>query len=476
LLTETGRVYSWGANDHGQLGYDTKQELAWSQPGPKLIISLGNKIQHIACGDQFSAAMDVDGCVWVWGREDLGQLGFELKDVPGCDGCKFTCQPSLLKGLSIGRSRRDTIPEIEEEADISSDDLSESSSIVEPDWDELPLFYKQDSPQLAYDKGALKEALRALLGIYRSHVIARHLIAWQDWESVAYFYELKRNWPQCLKYQLKVAVSSSLESGDITMESQACQAITFCTEQVVGEGSAFDVDDIALQLLEQICQLWYEQKLNIESLENVLSKHFAVYGSSLCQLFLSNCNTSEKEGGDGSLWSVTKSFSTKFQMKALASVTAKISEQHGHAIGSQISTTIEADELESLESSSDDKDKGISGGLTVEDERLWNEILNNLGKDLNKRAHVLLQGLPEDVDPDVDETGKQQSGVDIVCFTTGKAYSRKTFEQVVLPRFRQQLKQLSNETPSTNKSLVDHYQHSPLIALASPDAVLDALR
>ena len=164
-------------------------------------------------------------------------------------------------------------------------------------------------------------------------------------------------------------------------------------------------------------------------------------------------------------------------MKALASVTVKISERHGYAICKQISTTLSAeDESACAESGSEDNAKVIASGLTVEDERLWNEILNNLGKDLNKRAHVLLQGLPEDVDSDTDETEKQQSGVDIVCFTTGKAYSRKTFEQVVLPRFRQQLKQMSNETPSANKSLLDHYQHSPLIALASPDALLDALR
>ena len=74
--------------------------------------------------------------------------------------------------------------------------------------------------------------------------------------------------------------------------------------QVAGEGNAFDVDDIAMQLLEQvrcssynpalspfvspcqICRFWYEQKLKIRSLENVLSNHFAVYGSSLCQLCL----------------------------------------------------------------------------------------------------------------------------------------------------------------------------------------------
>ena len=54
------------------------------------------------------------------------QLGFELKDVSGFDGFKFTCQPSLLKGLSVGRSRRDTLPETEEE----EGDLSVRATIL----------------------------------------------------------------------------------------------------------------------------------------------------------------------------------------------------------------------------------------------------------------------------------------------------------------------------------------------------------
>lgn len=195
---------------------------------------------------------------------------------------------------------------------------------------------------------------------------------------------------------------------------------------------------------------------------------------------LSVCSVpSDMEGEQrcSSMWPVVSSFSAEFKMKVLATVTVTISRRHGHALPKQLSVTaLVGDELESTESDSEASGDVICGSLTREDEGLWNEILNNLGKDLNKRARVLLQGLPEESDSEVDEATKQQTEVDIVCFTTGKAYTTKTFEQVVLPRFRQQVKQVSSETPSANKSLLDHYQHSPLIALANPDALLDALR
>ena len=179
---------------------------------------------------------------------------------------------------------------------------------------------------------------------------------------------------------------------------------------------------------------------------------------------------------DDCLWSIVKTFSVEFQLKVLASVTAKMSQCSSRSLRRQRNggTTV-ADELEDTEGREDGDGEEFISSLTIEDERLWNEILNNLGKDLNKRVNVLLNGLPEDSGSEMD-TENQQSGVDIVCFTTGKAHTAKAFEQVMLPQFRLQLKQVSSDTPLANKSVLDHYQQSPLIALASPDALLDALR
>ena len=32
------------------------------------------KIVHLACGSEFIVAMDTEGVVWAWGRNDAGQV------------------------------------------------------------------------------------------------------------------------------------------------------------------------------------------------------------------------------------------------------------------------------------------------------------------------------------------------------------------------------------------------------------------
>ncbi|XP_037043609.1 probable E3 ubiquitin-protein ligase HERC4 isoform X1 [Bradysia coprophila] len=75
LLTKSGRLYSCGNNDHGQLGH----ELSRKRPRMftfKSIPALENyKIVQIACGVAHSMAMDEWGQVYTWGSNSRGQLG-----------------------------------------------------------------------------------------------------------------------------------------------------------------------------------------------------------------------------------------------------------------------------------------------------------------------------------------------------------------------------------------------------------------
>ena len=70
LMTKSGGVYSWGTNVHGQLGQQSVQEQAYFRKIPKL----RNKVTSIACGNEFSCALDITGQLWVWGRADSGQV------------------------------------------------------------------------------------------------------------------------------------------------------------------------------------------------------------------------------------------------------------------------------------------------------------------------------------------------------------------------------------------------------------------
>jgi RHS repeat-associated protein len=70
-LTQSGKVYSWGANYSGQLG---RQSTPTNQTIPQEITTLSN-IAAIAAGSFHSVALGSDGAIYSWGDNHFGQLG-----------------------------------------------------------------------------------------------------------------------------------------------------------------------------------------------------------------------------------------------------------------------------------------------------------------------------------------------------------------------------------------------------------------
>lgn len=102
LEVGTGRVWSWGRGDEGQLGHGTTT----SSPRPRPIASFGDtasdettgspgahdgsrgasgaarsdrggavRVVAVACGRQHSCALDAQGQLWTWGGGEDGALG-----------------------------------------------------------------------------------------------------------------------------------------------------------------------------------------------------------------------------------------------------------------------------------------------------------------------------------------------------------------------------------------------------------------
>ncbi len=71
-LKNDGTVWAWGENDDGQLGEGTNND-AWS-PVRVQAFTLVRAVA-IAAGDKHSLAVDGNGEVWTWGKNDFGQLG-----------------------------------------------------------------------------------------------------------------------------------------------------------------------------------------------------------------------------------------------------------------------------------------------------------------------------------------------------------------------------------------------------------------
>lgn len=83
ILTREGRLYSTGKGDFGRLGRgDTSdepefEEIEYFTQANDSILNPHEptNIVKVAAGDNFSAALSQNGELWVWGRNDYGQLG-----------------------------------------------------------------------------------------------------------------------------------------------------------------------------------------------------------------------------------------------------------------------------------------------------------------------------------------------------------------------------------------------------------------
>ncbi len=71
-LTESGRVFSWGWNESGQLGIGSHLD----SNTPKLI-EIDVKIEKISSGYSHSLLLSCDGDIYVFGDNNFGQLGIE---------------------------------------------------------------------------------------------------------------------------------------------------------------------------------------------------------------------------------------------------------------------------------------------------------------------------------------------------------------------------------------------------------------
>lgn len=136
-LTNAGELYSWGMNQYGQLGFGYHSETV---PKPVLIASLvGLPVAYITCGANHSVILSKSGAVFAWGKNTFGQLGvqdFEAHPFPtqlrslrsigvkyiACgddftmfltmDGGVFTCGLGAFGQLGHGATKNEALPKM----------------------------------------------------------------------------------------------------------------------------------------------------------------------------------------------------------------------------------------------------------------------------------------------------------------------------------------------------------------------------
>lgn len=71
-IKSDGTLWTWGANDKGQLGNATTGANSWQ---PVQEASLSTDWEMLSTGDKFVFAVKKDGSIWAWGDNEYGQLG-----------------------------------------------------------------------------------------------------------------------------------------------------------------------------------------------------------------------------------------------------------------------------------------------------------------------------------------------------------------------------------------------------------------
>ena len=89
VLTDTNKVYTWGFNDYGQLGIGNTNTVS----GPQDITGSfnGDTIVQVEASSNGSFARTSDGRLYAWGQNDYGNLGFgeEIHDKIWVNGKQF---------------------------------------------------------------------------------------------------------------------------------------------------------------------------------------------------------------------------------------------------------------------------------------------------------------------------------------------------------------------------------------------------
>ncbi|MGQ0744398.1 MAG: RCC1 domain-containing protein [Acidimicrobiales bacterium] len=104
-LTNDGKVWAWGHNNFGQLGRSTAN---FDGDPPEQVAGLP-PIAAIAAGLFHSMALGTDGRVWTWGRNNAGQLGYNPPGV-GSSVPRAVASLSAINAIGAGSSHSLAVP------------------------------------------------------------------------------------------------------------------------------------------------------------------------------------------------------------------------------------------------------------------------------------------------------------------------------------------------------------------------------
>ncbi|XP_071809900.1 uncharacterized protein [Asterias amurensis] len=506
ILTSGGQLYSFGKNDSGQLGLGHRAE----QRVPVLVrLSESQSIAAVGAGVEFSVAITTQGQVYSWGSPENGQLGIDTScrshlqiqpsfhvnmRVAKCTSVtRIVLNPLLVPGIPLvtmasGLGMNDGGEESDED-DMGSSD--EEEGIL--DWDLPNLSTTSDPSECPYGPESLALSLQALDSHYNHQVVLRLCQDWQVWSAAAQICELDKNYPLALLYRLKdrqckgtVIIGAGEEGVLQEITALVDKFIRLTCEKPSNEAAKEPAaNESCKHLLVQILRFWAEQDLPQEVLEGVLRDHLDKVAYPLSVLLLCDSSAAPDVSSTRIVsQDLIKRFTSKFTLELTSTVIQGIHQGESHdeyRLPSTIDqeTPSENNVVDSVKPLLTRSDAYNQKSDRATAERLWQEILFNLGKDIKARAHVGISkseiaGL---VDSNPSEENVYENNEDCLVFTCGHHYRKRNLQENIMPLWNSKMADLPVPLPSNAQSLSNQYMAGEgFIPIACPNCVHSSLQ
>ncbi|KAG8181594.1 hypothetical protein JTE90_013556 [Oedothorax gibbosus] len=486
LVTASGNLYTWGRNSEGQIGNGTRKE----QKIPSLVTSpKDKKITHVACGADFTVALDTNGKLFGWGQNDGGQIGQKPTleanskyNSGSSSGRVITirtnrrmititqpCRQSILRPVEINL----TLYDVKNPAKILDSGSYESEYSVmtfvhnkyqnRSDIHESP--YLSSLDPLSYGPASLHAALETFHLLCDSSTILNHCLNFGNFQAAAKLCALENMYDKALEYQLQALISISTD--EIVDLKMALYVISYYASSLDHES----VDSNG-SFLNQVIQFWMKNKLPVSPLESFFLSYLHIFASCLSLLILK----SDDPGLDPETNQFLNLLSPNFCLTMTSEVLKEIERgRHRHILEE---TGIMSD-LNKIQKS----DALTSWDDSIPQDRLWMDILHNLQTSVMSHSSILLTS--NDVDVLSKSLASEKfyaqsfnsssrmnaNGYDAVLFSCGHHFTYPNFQTNVLPQFMESTHSLLNSKPHTIKLLLSEYDEN-VITAACPKCVV----
>ncbi|XP_059167595.1 uncharacterized protein LOC131949741 [Physella acuta] len=475
LLTEDGGVYVWGRNLEGQLGTGSRQD----ERIPKMLTAINDQhMVSIASGGEFNLAFDVDGGVWVWGKNDSGQLGYAK---PWGEGQSSKSQSNSVYRRQMSTHASDAnIPSAMRgipQSDTSSShwlallsSLNHNSMWTEPveeecesSLDSLPNLDKLGSN--VYDSCVVPVTLKVMENVGDASLCLQKCVDLGNWLTAGHISCLLEDFIQALYYRLKAVTAEASKSTKQDLMTLCAQLVKHHINLVISSASPHKN---LLQLCNNALHFWQLHSFPISQLEDIFSLHLEHLSAWLVEVVLRH-HTGEQAHP-------VAPFTSQFSLKVLKTyMDAKVGVKSG------AKSSVDWQQL--LSDGAVDPSLLVSNiprlqreKLTPRD-RLWTDILRNMKKETGvvTLTHTQLDHLEEQ---ELLRTGgAAPAHLKSVVFTCGHHYSESSFKSEIDHRLTAELTSSSQTKLPNSAMLVKQILSKPgLKPSACPRCILHGLK